>query len=54
MKYGHFEMVRWTCGRKLPDKSFSLWRVDAPWQPVTKKVPYLSQTLSSEIIFQVN
>ncbi|XP_001607733.1 39S ribosomal protein L16, mitochondrial [Nasonia vitripennis] len=37
MRYGHFEMVRWTCGRKLPEKAFSLWRVDAPWQPVTKK-----------------
>ena len=38
LKYGHFEMIRWTCGKKLPNAAFSLWRVDAPWQPVTKKV----------------
>lgn len=31
-------MIRLTLGRKLDtDRMFTLWRVDAPWQPVTKK-----------------
>lgn len=38
LKHGHMEMIRWTVGKKLPNKAFSLWRVDPPWQPVTKKV----------------
>ncbi|XP_011497564.1 PREDICTED: 39S ribosomal protein L16, mitochondrial [Ceratosolen solmsi marchali] len=37
LKYGHFEMVRWTCVRKLPEKASVIWRVPAPWQPVTAK-----------------
>ena len=38
LRYGHTEMIRWTCGRKLPKEAFALWRIDPPWQPVTKKV----------------
>lgn len=39
MKHGHFEMIRLTIGRKLDQKRmFAIWRVDPPWQPITKKV----------------
>jgi len=35
---GHFEMLRLTLGRKLDtSRMFAIWRVDPPWQPVTKK-----------------
>ncbi|XP_073985005.1 mitochondrial ribosomal protein L16 [Rhodnius prolixus] len=38
MRHGHFEMVRLTVGRKMdPTRMFAIWRVDPPWQPVTKK-----------------
>ncbi|XP_012543065.1 39S ribosomal protein L16, mitochondrial [Monomorium pharaonis] len=38
LKYGHFEMIRLTIGKKIdPDRMFAIWRVDPPWQPVTKK-----------------
>ncbi|XP_012232735.1 large ribosomal subunit protein uL16m [Linepithema humile] len=38
LKYGHFEMIRLTLNKKLNQQTmFSIWRVDAPWQPVTKK-----------------
>ncbi|KAF7994584.1 hypothetical protein HCN44_004056 [Aphidius gifuensis] len=39
LKQQHFEMVRMFFLRHLPfDKTvFAIWRVDAPWQPVTKK-----------------
>lgn len=38
LKFGHFEMMRLTVGRKLDlDRMFAVWRVDAPWQPLTKK-----------------
>lgn len=38
LKWGHFEMMRLTIGRKLDtNRMFAIWRVDAPWQPVTKK-----------------
>ncbi|XP_058797939.1 large ribosomal subunit protein uL16m isoform X2 [Phymastichus coffea] len=37
LKWNHFEMMRWTVNKYLPDKAFSLYRVDPPWQPVTKK-----------------
>ncbi|XP_035736339.1 39S ribosomal protein L16, mitochondrial-like [Vespa mandarinia] len=38
LKYGHFEMIRMTLLRKFDfDNIFAIWRVDAPWQPVTKK-----------------
>ncbi|XP_028134603.1 39S ribosomal protein L16, mitochondrial [Diabrotica virgifera virgifera] len=38
LKWGHFEMMRMTIGRKMDNnRMFALWRVDAPWQPVTKQ-----------------
>ena len=38
LKYGHFEMIRFVMGKKLPSSCFAVYRVDPPWQPVTKKV----------------
>lgn len=38
LRWGHFEMLRLTIGRKMDtSRMFSIWRVEAPWQPVTKK-----------------
>ncbi|CAG9857133.1 unnamed protein product [Phyllotreta striolata] len=38
LKWGHFEMIRLTIGRKMDaNRMFAIWRVDAPWQPITKK-----------------
>ncbi|GAB1863684.1 Large ribosomal subunit protein uL16m [Camponotus japonicus] len=38
LKHNHFEMIRLKLGRKLDqDRMFAIWRVDPPWQPVTKK-----------------
>ncbi|XP_013106747.1 large ribosomal subunit protein uL16m [Stomoxys calcitrans] len=38
LRWGHFEMLRLTIGRKMDvSKMFAIWRVPAPWQPVTKK-----------------
>ncbi|XP_050293401.1 39S ribosomal protein L16, mitochondrial [Anthonomus grandis grandis] len=38
LKWGHFEMMRLTIGRKMDtNRMFAVWRVDAPWQPVTKR-----------------
>lgn len=38
MKWRHFEMVRMTLGRKIDvSRMFAIWRVDPPWQPITKK-----------------
>lgn len=38
LRYGHFEMIRMTLGRKMDtDRMFAIWRVDPPWQPLTKK-----------------
>lgn len=40
LKYGHFEMIRLGITRKMDqNKMFAIWRVDPPWQPVTKKSP---------------
>lgn len=42
MKWGHFEMVRLGILRKMDqDRMFAVWRIDGPWQPVTKKVLYI-------------
>lgn len=31
-------MMRLTVGRKMdPTRMFAIWRIDAPWQPITKK-----------------
>lgn len=39
LKYGHLEMIRLTVGRKMdPSRMFAIWRVDDPWQPITKRV----------------
>ncbi|KAL1506124.1 hypothetical protein ABEB36_005548 [Hypothenemus hampei] len=38
LKHGHFEMIRMTLHRKIDlSRMFAVWRVDAPWQPVTKR-----------------
>lgn len=38
MRHEHFEMVRLQVARRLDMKRmFAIWRVDPPWQPVTKK-----------------
>nr|CAG4650475.1 EOG090X0DE4 [Sida crystallina] len=35
---GHMEMIRMTVNRKMdPKRMFAIWRVDPPWQPLTKK-----------------
>lgn len=34
MRWGHFEMLRLSIGRKMDvSRMFSYWRIDAPWQP---------------------
>lgn len=38
LRFGHFEMIRLTLGRKIDtNRMFAIWRIDPPWQPVTKK-----------------
>ncbi|XP_055685577.1 39S ribosomal protein L16, mitochondrial [Lutzomyia longipalpis] len=38
LKWNHFEMMRMGVGRKIDvNRMFAIWRVDPPWQPVTKK-----------------
>ncbi|XP_066252328.1 large ribosomal subunit protein uL16m [Euwallacea similis] len=38
LRWGHFEMIRLTIGRKMDlSRMFAAWRVDSPWQPVTKR-----------------
>lgn len=38
LKWNHFDMIRLFLIRKLDyNKMYAVWRVDAPWQPVTKK-----------------
>ncbi|XP_021949159.1 39S ribosomal protein L16, mitochondrial [Folsomia candida] len=38
LRSGHFEMMRMTIGRRLDtSRMFAIWRVDPPWQPVTRK-----------------
>ncbi|XP_012251341.2 39S ribosomal protein L16, mitochondrial [Athalia rosae] len=38
LRYEHFEIIRLGIIRKMvPNRMFAIWRVDAPWQPVTKK-----------------
>ncbi|KAF2903267.1 hypothetical protein ILUMI_02916 [Ignelater luminosus] len=38
LKWIHFEMMRLAIGRAMDtQRMFALWRVDAPWQPVTKR-----------------
>ncbi|CAG4909138.1 unnamed protein product [Colias eurytheme] len=38
MRHEHFEMVRLQVARRLDQKKmFAIWRIDPPWQPITKK-----------------
>lgn len=38
LRWGHFEMLRLSIGRKIDvNRMFAIWRVDPPWQPLTKK-----------------
>lgn len=38
MRWGHFEMLRLSIGRKMDvNRMFAFWRIDAPWQPLTKQ-----------------
>jgi large subunit ribosomal protein L16 len=38
MRWGHFEMIRLSVGRKMDvSRMFCIWRIDAPWQPVTRR-----------------
>lgn len=38
LRFGHIEVIRNTIGRKIDvNRMFAIWRVDPPWQPVTKK-----------------
>lgn len=38
LKHGHLEMIRNTLGRKIDTKRmFLTWRVDPPWQAITRK-----------------
>ncbi|XP_045475065.1 39S ribosomal protein L16, mitochondrial [Harmonia axyridis] len=67
MKWQHFDMLRLSTGRKLDNnRMFAVWRVDPPWQPVTKKGQgqrmgggkgaidhYVSPIKAGRIIFEV-
>lgn len=38
LRWGHFEMLRLGIGRKMDtSRMFAIWRIDAPWQPLTKQ-----------------
>ncbi|XP_009571778.1 PREDICTED: 39S ribosomal protein L16, mitochondrial, partial [Fulmarus glacialis] len=38
LHWGHFEMIRLTIGRAMDPKTmFAIWRVPAPYKPVTRK-----------------
>ncbi|KRT83214.1 ribosomal protein, partial [Oryctes borbonicus] len=38
LKYSHMEMLRLNIGRKMdPSRMFAIWRIDPPWQPLTRK-----------------
>ncbi|XP_023306697.2 39S ribosomal protein L16, mitochondrial isoform X2 [Lucilia cuprina] len=38
LRWGHLEMIRLTIGRKMDiSRMFAIWRIPAPWQPITKK-----------------
>ncbi|XP_074660892.1 large ribosomal subunit protein uL16m-like [Tubulanus polymorphus] len=38
LRHGHLELIRLTINRNLDEKRmFAVWRVDAPWKPITKK-----------------
>jgi large subunit ribosomal protein L16 len=38
LRWGHYEMMRLGIGRKMDtSRMFAIWRVPAPWQPLTKQ-----------------
>lgn len=37
LNYGHFNMIRTTINKFDAKKMFAVWRVDPPWQPLTRK-----------------
>lgn len=38
LRWGHLEMLRLSIGRKMDtNRMFTIWRIDAPWQPVTRR-----------------
>lgn len=38
IKWGHIEVIRLTIGRNIDsNRMFAIWRIDPPWQPLTKK-----------------
>lgn len=42
MKFVHFELIRMGLLRKLDwNRMFAIWRIDSPWQAVTKKVIFI-------------
>lgn len=42
MKFIHFENIRMGLLRKLDwSRMFAIWRIDSPWQAVTKKVIFI-------------
>lgn len=42
MRFIHFEVIRMGLLRKLDwSRMFAIWRVDSPWQAVTKKVSHV-------------
>jgi large subunit ribosomal protein L16 len=54
MKWGHFEMVRLGVLRKMDqNRMFAVWRIDSPWQPVTRKVLYLASLSTSSDVANV-
>ena len=69
LQHKHFEMLRQTCFthlRKLKDKGFAIYRVDAPNKPVTRKGPgkkhgggkaniafYVTQLKAGRVILEV-
>ncbi|KAK3912361.1 39S ribosomal protein L16, mitochondrial [Frankliniella fusca] len=38
LRFSHLEVLRLKIGKKMdPSRMFAVWRVDSPWQPVTKR-----------------
>ncbi|XP_069156727.1 large ribosomal subunit protein uL16m isoform X3 [Procambarus clarkii] len=38
LKFGHLEMIRMGIARRIDvNKMFAVWRIEAPWKPITRK-----------------
>jgi len=38
LHHGHFEMIRIGINKNIEEsKMFAIWRIEAPWKPVTRK-----------------